>query len=103
MIFGCAADKDIEGIMKQVSTGADKMIFTKAMDTPRAADPADLAEIYTKLSDGRVGQVTQNLEQALSIADAAVTSEDLICICGSFYLVGEAKQLIRDNIELLRQ
>ena len=29
----------------------------------------------------------------LAIANRAVTKEDLICITGSFYLVGEAKKL----------
>ena len=30
--------------------------------------------------------------RALAIANRAVTREDLICITGSFYLVGEAKK-----------
>ena len=30
---------------------------------------------------------------ALEIANRAVTKEDLICITGSFYLVGEAKKV----------
>jgi len=37
-----------------------------------------------------MAQVADSLEQALSIANRAVTKEDLICISGSFYLVGEA-------------
>jgi folylpolyglutamate synthase/dihydropteroate synthase len=30
----------------------------------------------------------------MRIAQRAVSSEDLICITGSFYLVGEAKRLL---------
>ncbi|MCD4824534.1 MAG: bifunctional folylpolyglutamate synthase/dihydrofolate synthase, partial [Phycisphaerae bacterium] len=90
MIFGCAADKDVRGMMEQVSTGADKIIFTRASNANRSADPHDLAEIYTELSDGRVAQVAEDLTEALSIAHGAVSREDIICICGSFYLVGEA-------------
>jgi folylpolyglutamate synthase/dihydropteroate synthase len=82
--------------MEQVATGADKVIFTKAKNSPRAADPGELAEIYTDLSDGRVGQVTHSLKQAMRIAQTAVTREDLICICGSFHLIGQAKELIED-------
>jgi folylpolyglutamate synthase/dihydropteroate synthase len=37
--------------------------------------------------------VAATLEDALDIANRAVTKEDLICITGSFYLVGEAKKL----------
>lgn len=94
MIFGCAADKDIRGMMEQLVTGADKVIFTRAAGNARAADPKDLAEMYAEMSDGRIAQVAESLPQALSIAASAVHREDLICVTGSFYLVGEAKTLL---------
>ncbi len=94
MVFGCAADKDIPGMLDQVATGADKVIFTKAKDNPRAAAPEDLATAYEECR-GRVAQVTQDLSEAIEVARNAISREDLICICGSFYLVGEAKQLIK--------
>ena len=93
MVFGCAADKDIKGMMEQVATGADKVIFTAVQSSPRAADPKDLAEVYEELT-GRVAQVAGTLKEALAVAQSAVTREDIICITGSFYLVGEAKQLL---------
>ncbi len=94
MIFGCAADKDIDGMMDQIVTGADKVIFTRAKNTPRSARPEDLAASYQERS-GREAQVTQSLEEAIRVAQNAVSREDLICICGSFYLVGEAKLLLQ--------
>ena len=42
-----------------------------------------------------MAQVADTLEDALEIANRAVTKEDLICITGSFYLVGEAKEALR--------
>jgi dihydrofolate synthase/folylpolyglutamate synthase len=93
MIFGCAADKDIAGMMAQISTGADKVIFTRAASSPRAAKPADLAEAYLQRS-GREAQVTDSLTEALGVARSAVSREDIICVTGSFYLVGEAKILV---------
>ncbi len=93
MIFGCAADKDIHGIMAQITTGADKVIFTKASGNLRAAKPAYLAEVYAECS-GREAQVAENLDEALRIARSAVSREDIICVTGSFYLVGEAKALL---------
>ena len=41
-------------------------------------------------------QVAQNLEEALSIAKRASAREDLVCVTGSFYLVGEARKLLGD-------
>jgi dihydrofolate synthase/folylpolyglutamate synthase len=94
MVFGCAADKDISGMMEQISAGADKVIFTRAANNPRAASPKELAEAYEARS-GRVAQVTQSLDDAMRIAFSAVSREDLICITGSFYLVGEAKGILQ--------
>ncbi|MCE5325821.1 MAG: bifunctional folylpolyglutamate synthase/dihydrofolate synthase [Planctomycetaceae bacterium] len=95
MIFGCAADKDINGMISQVATGADKVIFTRARDNARAALPEELAEKYAACT-GREAQIAQTLSTALEIAGSAVTREDLICVCGSFYLVGEAKRLLKN-------
>ena len=72
-------------------TGADKVIFTK-VDSVRTADPEELAARYIELY-GKMAQVAETLEEALEIANRAVTKEDLICITGSFYLVGEAKKV----------
>ncbi|MBS3821874.1 MAG: hypothetical protein GVY16_03910 [Planctomycetes bacterium] len=94
MVFGCGADKDIRGMMEQIATGADKVILTRAAGNARAADPKDLAELYTEMSDGRIAQIVPDLKDALRTASAAVHREDLIVVTGSFYLVGEAKILL---------
>ncbi len=92
VIFGCSADKDIPGMLDQLMRGADKVIFTRA-NHPRAADPAELAEKYETRSE-KTAQVAQNVTEAIRIAYNAISREDLICITGSFYLIGEAKQLL---------
>ncbi|MBI4578385.1 MAG: hypothetical protein HY718_01690, partial [Planctomycetes bacterium] len=98
VIFGCRADKDIAGMLKHIQLGADKVIFTNAT-SPKAADPADLAAEYAEQC-GKMAQVAETLEEALDIAERAVTREDLICITGSFYLVGKAKKLVEDRYAL---
>jgi dihydrofolate synthase / folylpolyglutamate synthase len=90
VIFGCCADKDVGGMLERITSGADKVIFTR-VDNIRSADPNELAMRYTELY-GKMAQVAPTLEDALAIAYRAVTKEDLICITGSFYLVGEAKK-----------
>lgn len=92
VIFGARSDKDIGGMLKHIRLGADKVIFTCA-GSPRAADPAELAADYAEQC-GKMAQVAETLEEALDIAEQAVTREDLICITGSFYLVGKAKQVV---------
>jgi dihydrofolate synthase/folylpolyglutamate synthase len=90
VIFGCCADKDVAGMLERSTSGADKVIFTK-VNNIRTADPEELAARYVELY-GKMAQVAPTLADALEIANRAVTKEDLICITGSFYLVGEAKK-----------
>lgn len=89
LIFGCAQDKDINGMLKQVGLGADKVIFTKSRNNVRACEPEDLMLRFNELS-GKMAQVAPSLEDALHLAGRAVSREDLIVITGSFYLAGEA-------------
>jgi dihydrofolate synthase / folylpolyglutamate synthase len=91
IIFGCCADKDVPGMLDRIAAGADKVIFTR-VNNIRSADAGELAARYVE-QYGKMAQVAPTLEDALAIAKRAVTKEDLICITGSFYLVGEAKKL----------
>jgi dihydrofolate synthase/folylpolyglutamate synthase len=95
VIFGCAADKDIKGMLAQLDTGADKVIFTRAADNKRAADPRELHRRFTDVT-GKMSQVAETFEEAVNIARRAVTREDLICVTGSFYLVGDARRYFKD-------
>jgi len=91
VIFGCCTDKDIDGMLRLIQLGADKIIFTR-VKSPRSADPGELASRFAELS-GRMAQVAQDLLEAMEIAQKAITRDDLICITGSFFLVSEAKRL----------
>jgi dihydrofolate synthase/folylpolyglutamate synthase len=90
VIFGCLKHKDIPGMIRRIQLGADKVVFTR-VDSPQSADPHELAADYSELS-GKPAQVGETLEEAVEIAECAVSRGDLICITGSFYLVGEAKR-----------
>ena len=92
VIFGCNRDKDVDGMLQRIQYGADKVIFTRN-PSPRSADPEELAGRFVERT-GKMAQVADELASALEIARRAVTREDLICITGSFYLVGLAKQLL---------
>jgi dihydrofolate synthase/folylpolyglutamate synthase len=89
VIFGCNADKDIRGMLDMLQYGADKVIFTRS-NSNKAMPPEELADTYTEIC-GKMCQTAPALEQALALARSAVSKEDLICITGSFYLIGQAK------------
>ena len=98
VIFGCCADKDVGGMLDRITSGADKVIFTR-VDNIRSADPNELSARYVE-QYGKMAQVAPTLADALAIANRAVTKEDLICITGSFYLVGEAKKLLASGAKI---
>lgn len=91
VIFGCSADKDVDGMLEQLQLGADKVIFT-SIGTPRSVDPHELQARFVEISP-KMAQVAEQLTDAYQIACNCVSREDLICITGSVYLVGLAKQL----------
>ena len=93
VIFGCAADKDVAPMLRALSMGADKVIFTKAADNLRAADPAKLAKMFNDI-DGKPAMHAPDLASAVEMAKRSLTSNDVLAITGSLYLVGDAKRLM---------
>jgi len=98
VIFGCNSDKDVNGMLSQLQYGADKVIFTRS-SSAKAVSPQDLGDMYTEIC-GKMYQVSSSLGEALQLARSAVGREDLICITGSFYLIGQAKLRFRENVAL---
>jgi dihydrofolate synthase/folylpolyglutamate synthase len=89
VIFGCNEDKDFKGMLRELQFGADKVIFTRS-NSLRAMSPDLLVEAYAEIS-GKMCQSAICLDEAMRLAKSAVGKEDLICVTGSFYLIGQAK------------
>lgn len=87
-IFGCCADKDIPGLLDKLNLGADKVIFTRSPSTPRSADPEDLQKLFSERS-GKMSMIAKSVPEALEMATRALSRDDLVCVTGSFYLVGD--------------
>jgi len=96
VIFGCNTDKDVEGMLRELQYGADKVIFTRS-NSVKAMSPEVLADIYTEIC-GKMYQTAFSLGEALRLAGSAISREDLICITGSFYLIGQAKMRFKPNL-----
>ncbi|MCB9838125.1 MAG: bifunctional folylpolyglutamate synthase/dihydrofolate synthase [Phycisphaeraceae bacterium] len=97
LIFGCGEDKDVDELLRTVALGADKIIFTRARKSPRAMDPDDLRRRFVEVSANKMCQVAGSFDEALDLAERAVGPGDLICVTGSFHLVGEAKRCLADR------
>jgi len=97
VIFGCNSDKDVRGMLEQLQYGADKVIFTRS-NSPKAVFPQDLSDMYTEIC-GKMCQTAMSIREAVRVAKNAVSKEDLICITGSFYLVGQAKEQLQTSLQ----
>lgn len=98
VVFGCAADKDYATMLKSIAGAADKVIFTKATGSARAATAGELARKYHELSGGKMFQIARDLPDAMDLAVRAVSRDDVLCITGSFYLIAEAKKWLRQKM-----
>jgi dihydrofolate synthase/folylpolyglutamate synthase len=88
VIFGVLKDKKYSDMVKRLCTLADEVIITLP-DTERAVSPEALLPLVAKYC--RKTEVVSKPRDAVRKAMTAAASDDLICICGSLYLVGEVK------------
>ena len=91
-LTGVLADKDYPAMMGELLPLA-KEFFTITPDSPRAMSAQELAD-YLRGRGGRAapcGTVREALDQAL----AAAEPQDVVCVTGSLYMIGEVRHLLR--------
>ncbi len=99
LIFGAMKDKAVREMLEEVIPIANKVIFTSSA-YDRAENPEHLLSLskdifkYVKDKDY---YMSANLADAFSIAKGMYNKGDLVIITGSFYIVGEVKELIGEE------
>ena len=89
-ILGILRDKDVEGIIKEISPLARYIIATRPRNE-RACEPEEIVNIVKKLGLDCEVCSTENVKQAILKAKEISKPDDLICVTGSLYTVGEAR------------
>ncbi len=91
IVVSISSDKHISSMIEQFAEAADHFIVTSHTVMCRAADPLKVGREIEKHRKPYeiVADVRNAVERALELA----TDKDLICITGSVFLVGEARQL----------
>lgn len=90
LVFATLAEKDSDGIAAALYPLADQLIATEA-PSPRTTPAAELLEIGTPPPHR---SAVEDPVAALDLARQAATPEDLICVCGSTYLIGALRPLL---------
>jgi dihydrofolate synthase / folylpolyglutamate synthase len=95
LVIGASGDKDVGGLVAELAPVFTTVFVTRA-NNPRSASPERLAAEFAK--HGIQAQLTPDIRTALKEAVAIATSDDLICVTGSLFVVGEALEHIQDVI-----
>ena len=92
LVFGVMRDKQLEQIGEILFPAADVLILTP-VDNPRSASIETLRPIASRFARGAIID-TDSSAHALRVALDRTSSEGLICIAGSLYLIGEMRPSI---------
>lgn len=97
LILGMVDDKQYEACVRMLTRRADN-VYVVQPDSPRALPSSELAAVirafspYTNVFD--CGNVKDALRRTLRHAQ----EDDVILVCGSLYLAGDAKKALKDGI-----
>jgi dihydrofolate synthase/folylpolyglutamate synthase len=88
-VVSISSDKNIEGMIKNISAIADTFILTKHSVTYRAAEPERLIKEIEKY--GKPYEVYLDRDEAFKHAVDVACPEDMVLVIGSVYLAGDAR------------
>jgi dihydrofolate synthase/folylpolyglutamate synthase len=94
LLMGIMKDKDIQSILQLLAPLADHILLTQPHMT-RSAPPAVLKKALGPY--GKKAEVIEDLEKAIGKGLSMTGEEDLLCITGSLYTVGEARAYFRSR------
>lgn len=97
MIFGAMKDKDLKEIAEILFPKAEFLILTKP-DNPRSMETEELLRFVPEDFDKNNLIITGTVEEALKSVRNISSENNLICVTGSLYLVGEAQKILNKNV-----
>ena len=89
--------KDEMGIIREVVKPKDTVIAVAA-PTPRTEAPEKLVETVRQCVKGVVAQTEDSVSRALDLALQSTQDGDIIVVCGSLYILGEARGWLQNRM-----
>jgi dihydrofolate synthase/folylpolyglutamate synthase len=96
LVVGLSSDKDITGICEPLKLISDCIILTQAKH-PRSYEFSrqEAHDIFMN----KEWFITPSVENGLSLALTKAQTEDVIVVTGSFFVVGEARDLVKRGVK----
>jgi len=95
LVTGVLRDKDYL-VMAPMFADMAKKFFLITPDSHKALSADDLTNVYENL--GVKTEICDSVEKAIDLALKSITSDGVVVIAGSLYLVGEARTIIENKI-----
>ena len=96
LVLGILSDKDIPSMLSTIVPVADIIVVTKSHNS-RACEPSKLKEMIEKSGYKKKVIVKDQISAAVEYAESIANKKDLICVTGSLFTVGEAREYILKN------
>jgi dihydrofolate synthase/folylpolyglutamate synthase len=90
LVLGVLKDKDLKTIVAAITPISDVIIVTKSGNA-RAADPKTLKELVKRFDADKTIFVEDSIPRAIDHAKRIAKQQDMICVTGSLFTVGEAR------------
>ncbi|OQY00423.1 MAG: bifunctional tetrahydrofolate synthase/dihydrofolate synthase [Desulfobacteraceae bacterium 4572_130] len=97
IIIGILDDKPYKSMVKELIPCAHKIIFTKA-EINRSLDPKILKDFSKNITDSKI-IIIENVGKAVEYAIKNLSDYDCICVAGSLYVAGEAREKIIKDLK----
>jgi dihydrofolate synthase / folylpolyglutamate synthase len=90
LVFGASSDKDVLSMFRELLPATERLIVVRAAN-PRAFSTEQLADIAAQVGyDRQVDQIPATAD-ALRYAEQIAAPNDVICVTGSLFVVGEVR------------
>ena len=96
MIFGAMRDKQLHEMAKTLFPAATRLVLTTP-ENPRAAQIDTLREIAAEFISTDATYLAPSSADALKVAFDKTQPDELICVAGSLYLIGEMRRQIHER------
>ena len=90
LVVGICHDKDVRRMLEIIVPVASQVVLTRSSN-PRACQPQELLELVRSLEEKKEIVVCETVPEALGTAMHLAGEQDLICVTGSLFTVGEAR------------
>ncbi|MFZ5969008.1 MAG: bifunctional folylpolyglutamate synthase/dihydrofolate synthase [Bacillota bacterium] len=94
-VIGVLGDKDVKGMLSEIMPLADTVILTKPQN-PRAMSLDRLKSIIEDYGKNPI--LRERISEAVETGISTCGKEDVLVFCGSLYMIGEVRTILKNRV-----